>query len=791
MLKIINITIIFLVTICFYHANCQNQPLYLYNYPDSIIISGEFQNKADSDQFYYFLPEVLVNKSSHIAEIYLNSGFSSFYFNRNGINILSPSPQAYEKNKNGQINFSLTNLKEPHLLKFAVPKDDFNGFYGQLDCGYLVHGLIPFNSEKDLLNLNYARTDFNNLSIDKADTSSIIRFNSHAFLIYKNSPKLIQNKNITLIYPEEYSASKFDFIFNTIEEAEKIWAENYNLAPSPNFTVILDEKAGTSSPYLLNAALLHPKTPRKDLSFEILLELSMGKILNHNPKINQEDLLQSALMLILQLYHTTDSESLKSDLYFKLIDFQEKLNSDLVSTGKRIEKLDKEMLLLRRLKAIHYISPKDRNDFITDNLNHQLYEINKTKPTQNFLSEEYPGKNYKRYLFKLYKPIKDQIVVAPLLGFNSYDKIMIGGILRWRKFLDADLIPMYSFENNTLNGIYHLKKELVLGSDAPFRSITPFISFRNFSFRDYENLPLILQYNRFSLGADLHFSSERNQFSGYREILQLKYIFIEEENLSFDSSRPPATFSIPFSILRLNYIKKQDRSVNPYQFFAGAEYGNYDTPLGRQQFLKIEGSFEQHSTYKPGKHIFYRFYAGFFPYNTQETSSNVSNILSRGSFSIFNRGFSDYGYDELLLKRGNEGLLSQQIFGGRGDFKIPAASFFNYGQSNKMLFSANFLFDLPFTGKYFPLKPFIDVAYVMDATPIGSMGNEEFYYTGGLALEWGKHIGIYYPFFYSKQIGVILAENGDPNNAFKNYLGRLSFRVDILDLLNLRYSGRP
>src|SRR5690606_11803056 len=99
--------------------------------------------------------------------------------------------------------------------------------------------------------------------------------------------------------------------------------------------------------------------------------------------------------------------------------------SDLVSTGKRIEKLDKEMLLLRRLKAIHYISPKDRNDFITDNLNHQLYEINKTKPTQNFLSEEYPGKNYKRYLFKLYKPIKDQIVVAPLLGFNSYDKIMI------------------------------------------------------------------------------------------------------------------------------------------------------------------------------------------------------------------------------------------------------------------------------------------------------------------------------------------------------------------------------
>lgn len=767
----------------------QENTLLLRSYRDSVSVSGEFVNKVNHSQYYYFLPEILSDKSSVISEIHLMSGFSAFYFNINGIHSFSAGTASCERNADGRLVFNLQKPEEENRFAYTILKEDFNGFYGGLRTGYLVHGLIPFNTEYDLLYLPSSRSDFKKLRPDDISPDSVHIINNNAFLLLSPLAWIQQSENVTIISEIDISPLRTAYIRTLVSDAASIWSKNFSLNPLPDFTVILDRKAGIRSPFLRNGAVLHANLPRKDLAFEILTELSAAMVLEKNPKISQEDLLKTSLALILQYYQATKTEPVKSDLYLKLIGYQEKLDRNLVSEGKRSSRMDREMVILKNFREISTVPGKDRSDFIHFNLTQQFFETDKDKKTGKLIAPAYPGNKARGYLQAVLNPRSGQAGFLPVAGYNVYDGFMAGGLFRWRKHFSVDILPMYSFENNSLNGIYHLKKEFVLDAGSSFRSIVPALSFRNFSFRHFANNPFVLQYRRLAAGMDVHLSSERNRFSGHLEFLRFSYVRINEEFLNVSSNNEFEKENLPFSLLRLKYIKAQERSINPYMFYAGTEYGNYLTPVGRQQYLKLEGSYENAFTYKPGKHIFYRFYLGFFPFNSQENSSNVNTVLTRGSLSIFNRGFSDYGYDELILNRGNEGFLAQQIFGSRGNFRIPAASFFSYGQSNKFLFSANFLLDLPFTGRYFPLKPFIDAAYVMDNTPAGPGENDEFYYTGGLALEWGKHVGLYYPFFYSKQIGIILAENGSTDNTFRNYLSRLSFRIDLMALLKLRDNG--
>lgn len=785
MLKIINITIFFLLTAFFHICKGQENTLLLHNYKDSLSVSGTLVNKIDHMQYYYFLPEILSDKSSVISEIHLMSGFSAFYFNTNGIRSFSAINTDVKRTPNGRVIFIPETPGDENIFTYTLFKEDFNGFYGQLKAGYLVHGLTPFNSESDLLEIYYARSDFKELHANGVPKDSLHSINANAFLLLSPLADVQRSENLTIIKSGDISSLRLEYIRNLITDAKSIWYDNFALDSFQDFTVILDTKAGTRSPFLANGVVLHPSLPRRELTFEILTALSTALVMEKNPKINQEDLLRTSLTLILQYYEATEMESVKSDLYIKISGYQDRIDKGIVSTGKRLSRLDREMVIVKMFKEITSVPQKERSEFIRFNLTQQYFQIDKTGVAEGLISPGYPGNRLKGYLLKIINPPIGQAGFIPIPGYNVYDGLMAGGVLRWRRYINADFIPMYSFKNKTLNGIYHLKKEIVLSSESSFRSIAPFVNFRNFAFRNFVNNPFILQYNRFSAGLDLHFASERNRFSGHQERIRLNYIIINEETLNYNSDNEFVKENIPFALLRMNYINSQEESVNPFHFSTGIEYGNYSTSFGRQQYIKLEGSYQNTVPYNPGKYVFYRFYLGFFPFNSQENSSNVNTILTRGSLSIFNRGFSDYGYDELLINRGNDGFTAQQIFGNRGNFKIPAGSFFTYGQSNKFLFSGNFLLDLPFTGRYFPLKPFIDIAYVMDNTPVGPNESDEFYYTGGVALEWGKHFGLYYPFFYSGQIGIILAESGDTGNTFKNYLSRLSFRIDLMELLKL------
>ena len=364
---------------------------------------------------------------------------------------------------------------------------------------------------------------------------------------------------------------------------------------------------------------------------------------------------------------------------------------------------------------------------------------------------------------------------APLLSWNNYDKLMPGLLLYNtaipEKRLEWTLVPFFGLGSGGLAGIgdahYNFYPE---GNFA--QRITLGTNFRSFHYNFNQRFDTRLRYTRLQpyLRIDLEKPATGNR---YRTV-QLRTLFLNQEQLSFADGEFAGTEWQGNAIQELSFSAEQRTAINPYNWRVALEHQAYDNPFGQaQRYLKASWEWNGNYTYRHKRNLSLRLFAGAFLYHSERDAG----YIAPGAFNLIFQGFNDYRFDDFYLGRSDtDGPWLQQVSIRDGGFKNVIGRGFSLGRSNNFIIAANLKADLPKDMvSWLPLKPYFDIGYFDNAMPTGAEDafKDQMLWSGGLMLgAFNDAIAIYFPLVNSKNIQDRYVERGD-------YWKRVAFSVDL------------
>jgi Peptidase family M1 domain len=376
----------------------------------------------------------------------------------------------------------------------------------------------------------------------------------------------------------------------------------------------------------------------------------------------------------------------------------------------------------------------------------------------------------------------NHIAIAPLLGYNNYDKIMIGAVLHnyqlpLNKF-NFFAAPMYATGSKTVNffgrasyNVWQKKSWLEIST-----SVAKFTA-DDFSTAKGDKLSLGVTKIVPSIKYTLYNKDERSK---QRYTFQVRSFLINEQELNF------------YTIGGTDFVDKatRDRTVNqlkisstnnrllyPYDFNVTIDQGRDFVRTG------FTGNyFFNYGKSKGGMQA--RLFAGKFFYTTSKTfviqyQTDRYHLNMSGA-----RGYEDYTYSDYFVGRSEfEGWQSQQIMQRDGFFKVRTDLLGSkVGKTDNWLMALNLsgnipdklnpLQVLPFK---IPLHFFIDIGTYAEAWK-DNPATGRFLYDAGLQLPLFKSlVNVYFPLIYSKVYG----------DYFKSTLGEKRFWKTVSFSVNL------
>ena len=359
------------------------------------------------------------------------------------------------------------------------------------------------------------------------------------------------------------------------------------------------------------------------------------------------------------------------------------------------------------------------------------------------------------------KPEKKEIYVVPALGWNAYDKMMVGvGLHNYAisdKALQYYVTPMYSFEQKVITGSAGVIYVKTLEKPSQYMEFG--VNAKRFSFLNRsENVvlsndgyaPANYSYLKVNPYVVYHFPKKnlRSQISK-NVMLAVDQIFFKPQfDFISNDVLPGPIFSKlrSNSFMTLTYSAKNARKINGSSFVGNIEYGRLtnDVVIGKKvqsnsgldsfyanqganvngsDFAKISG------VYRYGldigiqdKPLEIRVYGAVML--KKSNSYQYNNQLGGGDKA----GYYDYKFDDYLMHiNATYGLFQNQINGNASKFVGPISS------SNKWLVSS--IITVPLPGKL-PIKPYIEIVLFDDiATKNWNSSGSKFIYNAGLEVE--------------------------------------------------------
>ncbi len=357
--------------------------------------------------------------------------------------------------------------------------------------------------------------------------------------------------------------------------------------------------------------------------------------------------------------------------------------------------------------------------------------------------------------------------ILPWAGWNNYDKAMLGVVLysppvpspRW----SYNLLPGYAFGSKQFVGLGEVFYRATPGGFA--ERLTVGVTGKTFDFDRNDTEGYYRKFYRLVPQVRLDLKSASNS---YRQSVQWRTLFMGKENANFDTlGSYSGKAYLKSTIHELKYMGAQKKLTNPFTFAATLEFQQHDNVQGgTEQYLRSSLEWRQQFYYSSKRKVTARFFAGYFLENTRRNSGTVSNDLSRASFALNPQGFNDYRFDEHYLGRSeDEGFLSRQVAQTEGGFKSAFGAPFAgvIGNSNSGIVSLNLRADLPFRLPLgIPLKPYFDLGYYNDATPLSeTVAVEQFLWSGGFLLEFfDGMMEVYFPLVNSQALRDRYIETG-------------------------------
>lgn len=388
-------------------------------------------------------------------------------------------------------------------------------------------------------------------------------------------------------------------------------------------------------------------------------------------------------------------------------------------------------------------------------------------------------------------PTKNAALLSPAIGFNSYDKLMLGGLftnygspVAKANFL---AIPLYATGSKSFTGLG--KVNYAIRANGAIRKTDIFLNAASFTmgeFKDEDANKYQMRFLKLVPGFRFTFR-EKDPRSTVTKFIQWKTYLINEQSLSITTD---SIFTSIDTTIKYRYnTPSESRYLNQLQ----AGYQNFralypfDVTLQIEQaqdFVRTALTADYFFNYAKGGGLGVRFFAGKFSYLRGKTiqkqfANDRYHLNMTGA-----KGYEDYTYGDYFIGRNKfEGLPDQQIMIRDGGFKVRTDLLSSkIGKTDNWLMAANFTTSVP--DKFnplsvlpvkIPLRVFADIGTYAEAWEKDA-DTDHFLFEAGLQIPLFKEaVNIYIPLFYSSVYSTYF-KSTIPNNRF---LKTISFSVNL------------
>lgn len=355
-----------------------------------------------------------------------------------------------------------------------------------------------------------------------------------------------------------------------------------------------------------------------------------------------------------------------------------------------------------------------------------------------------------KFLGSYEKSNENHIYYAPIMGWNSQDKYMLGLSLYNTSIPERSfewmLAPMFAFGTKTVTGIADVKWNNNF-EKGPFRKITLGYNFKTFSsYIPYPDngtsllddilpeLPRIENWYRNEVSADLELKTNLRKA---KHNIELEGIMIHE-NVSLIENDITQAINASYVLTNRQILKPASLKLN----VIGLSSAKFGTFSGLSLEAKVRKNYNVDL-----KGFEFRFFAG------ATLSREAVNMTSRYNWSLTGqRGVNDYLFENTLLGRYQDhpNMMTQQNTETHGNFKTNTPS--NIGSNDKWVVAVNFKAEAPFR---FPIGVFADMgAYpLMKVSQAGITETVDVLYDAGIYIPIVKNkFEVYIPLLYSDRI---------------------------------------
>ncbi len=383
------------------------------------------------------------------------------------------------------------------------------------------------------------------------------------------------------------------------------------------------------------------------------------------------------------------------------------------------------------------------------------------------------------------------ISVAPVIGYNFYDKFMLGGLIHnyslpQNKFQFL-LSPMYATNSQQVNGLGRLSYNWFTTKNADRIELAlAGSSFSNSKFTDSTGNTKYLRFTKIAPSIRYTFAN-KNPRSQVTKFIQWKTYLFKEQGLLFgyDSVLMKETIAYPTTARYLNqfvFNVENNRVLYPYKGVFTAEQST--------NFVRLNFTGNYFFNYAKGGGVNVRLFAGKFLYLgdktfTKQFETDWYHLNMTGA-----NGYEDYNYSNYFVGRNEfEKASSQQIMIRDGGFKVRTDLLSNkIGKTDDWLAALNFTSTIPdkinplsILPIKIPLRLFLDVGTYSEAWNKNSTTGK-FIYDAGLQLSLFKNVvNVYVPILYSKVYKDYFAST----ILEKRFVKNISFSIDLQNV-NLR-----
>lgn len=242
----------------------------------------------------------------------------------------------------------------------------------------------------------------------------------------------------------------------------------------------------------------------------------------------------------------------------------------------------------------------------------------------------------------------------PAIGYNSYDKTMLGLALYNISFIQKPfeylVLPFYATGSKEINGAIQLNYHW--NPNGIFQAIEPQVALKKYSYRGY---PLNLGFIRIAPAVDLTFRKKVPRSSLNQKIrIASTTIFQDASNYSFSKQEyEKKKYAITYTLNQVTYFFKNTRTLNPFGFNVQVEQGKDYVKSSLEAIFNI-------SYKRKNKSASIRVFGGKMLYSSSPSSE----------FGFAMSGNNDYAFENIYVGRNDvSGIFNQQFYMKDGGFK--------------------------------------------------------------------------------------------------------------------------